>query len=51
VDLEPMPAIGEGVDRSQIRERLALTAAERIRDLAKAAAAISRIEGRARRQP
>jgi transcriptional regulator with XRE-family HTH domain len=50
VDLEPMPAIGDGVDRSQIRERLALTPAERIRDLTTAAAAVVRLHGRARRQ-
>jgi transcriptional regulator with XRE-family HTH domain len=47
VDLEPMPAIGRGVDRSQILERLKMTPAERIRALTQAAAAMSRIQGRA----
>lgn len=42
-DLETMPALGVGVDLSQIRERLQLSALERLRDLAAAAAAIDRI--------
>jgi transcriptional regulator with XRE-family HTH domain len=48
IDLEAMPLLGRGVDRSQIRERLRLTPAKRIADLAAAAAAVRRIHGRAR---
>jgi transcriptional regulator with XRE-family HTH domain len=48
-DLEPMPLLGAGIDRSQIRARLGLTPAERLRDLTSAAAAMRKIQGRARR--
>ena len=48
-DLEPLRRPGEGVDRSQIRERLARTPLERLQDLAAAAAAMEHIRGRARK--
>lgn len=48
-DLEALPSPGSGVDRSQIRERLARSPRERLEDLAAAAAAVERIRGRARR--
>lgn len=48
-DLEAMPLLGEGVDRSQIRERLRLTPAERLAELTQAAAAMRKFHGRARR--
>lgn len=48
-DLEVVPVLGEGIDRSQIRERLSRTPRERLEDLVRAAAAIARIHGRARR--
>ncbi|MGZ5214350.1 MAG: helix-turn-helix transcriptional regulator [Actinomycetota bacterium] len=47
-DLELITRLGEGVDRAQIHERLALTPRQRLEDLAKAAAAIRRLQGRAR---
>src|SRR5436309_15783815 len=47
-DLESAPRLGEGIDRSQIRERLELSPGERIRDLATAASAIRRLTGIAR---
>lgn len=43
-DLELAVRLGEGVDRSQIRERLALSPRQRLEDLAKAAAAIGRLQ-------
>jgi transcriptional regulator with XRE-family HTH domain len=46
-DIEVRPRLGLGVDRTQIRERLKLTPAERIAELTAAAAAIQRIEDRA----
>lgn len=48
-DLEPLRRPGEGVDRSQIRERLARTPLERLEDLSAAAAAMEQIRGRARK--
>jgi transcriptional regulator with XRE-family HTH domain len=48
-ELELGPRLGEGVDRGQIRERLALTPRQRLEDLAKAAAAIRPLQGRARK--
>jgi hypothetical protein len=47
-DLELQPRLGEGVDRGQIRERLALTPRQRLDDLTKAAASIRRLRDRAR---
>jgi len=46
-DLERVRALGEGVDRGQIRERLRLAPHQRLRDLAIAADAIRRIRERA----
>jgi transcriptional regulator with XRE-family HTH domain len=48
-ELELGPRLGEGVDRGQIRERLVLTPRQRLEDLAKAAAAIRRLRGCARK--
>jgi transcriptional regulator with XRE-family HTH domain len=48
MDLATEPRLGEGVDRTQIRERLARTPRQRLEDLASAAAAIGRIRGRTR---
>jgi transcriptional regulator with XRE-family HTH domain len=48
-DLELGPRLGEGVDRAQIRERLALTPRQRLEDLTAAAAAVRRLRGRARK--
>lgn len=48
LDLASVARLGEGVDRGQIRERLARTPAERLRDLTAAAEAIARIRGAAR---
>jgi transcriptional regulator with XRE-family HTH domain len=48
-DLEALPRPGAGVDRSQIRERLARSPRERLEDLAAAAAAMERIRGRAQK--
>lgn len=48
-DLEALPRLGAGVDRSQIRERLARSPRERLEDLTFAAAAMERIRGRARK--
>ncbi len=47
-ELELATRLGDGVDRGQIRERLARTPRERLEDLAAAAEAIRRIHGRAR---
>jgi predicted transcriptional regulator len=47
-DLEALPRLGIGIDRSQIRERLALSARERLDQLADAWAAVGSIRGRAR---
>ena len=47
--LELGPRLGVGVDRGQIRERLALTPRQRLEDLTNAAAAIRRLRGRARK--
>ena len=49
-DLELAARLGEGVDRAQIRERLALTPRQRLEDLTKAAAAARRLRGRARKR-
>lgn len=48
-DLELARLLGEGVDRGQIRERLARTPLQRIEDLTAAAAAMRRLHGRARK--
>jgi hypothetical protein len=48
-DLELGKRLGNGVDRAQIRERLALTPRQRLEDLTAAAAAMGRIHGRARK--
>jgi transcriptional regulator with XRE-family HTH domain len=48
-ELELGPRLGAGVERGQIRERLALTPRQRLEDLATAAAAIRRLQGRARK--
>lgn len=48
-DLELQRRLGEGVDRGQIRERLALTPRRRLDDLAKAAASIRRLRDRGRK--
>lgn len=50
-DLELGVRLGEGVDRAQIRERLALTPRQRLDDLAKAAAAIGRLRRARKRKP
>jgi transcriptional regulator with XRE-family HTH domain len=50
MDLEVDRRLGEGVDRTQIRERLERDPRERLEDLTAAAAAIRRIRGRARRR-
>lgn len=47
-DLELSVRLGEGVDRAQIRERLALTPRQRLEELTRAAAALRRLHGRAR---
>lgn len=47
-DLELRARLGEGVDRTQIRERLARTPRQRMEDLTAAAAAIRRLHGLAR---
>lgn len=49
-ELQLVAALGMGVDRSQIRERLARTPAERLRDVVLAAAAVGRIRGAARKR-
>ena len=49
-DLELSTRLGEGVDRAQIRERLALTPRQRLEDLTTAAAAVRRLQGRARKR-
>jgi transcriptional regulator with XRE-family HTH domain len=49
-DLELGVRLGEGVDRAQIRERLALTPRQRIEELTSAAAAVRRLHGRARKR-
>jgi transcriptional regulator with XRE-family HTH domain len=48
-ELEVVPRLGHGVDRSQMRERLRLTPRERLEQLAAASNAMSRIRGAARR--
>lgn len=48
-ELEAGPILGQGVDRSQIRERLVLTPAQRIAEMVRSAAAIRRLAGSARR--
>jgi transcriptional regulator with XRE-family HTH domain len=51
-DLELTARLGEGVDRAQIRERLALTPRQRLAELTKAAAAIRGVrEGAQADQP
>src|SRR5918996_5376772 len=45
-ELEAEPRLGLGVDRSQIRERLALSPRERIENTAAAAEAVAKIRGR-----
>jgi hypothetical protein len=50
-DVELGRRLGDGVDRAQIRERLALTPRQRIEDLSTAAVAMRRLQGRARKQP
>jgi predicted transcriptional regulator len=47
-DLEAIPRLGIGVDRSQIRERLALTPRERVEEVTRSWRAVERIRGRAR---
>jgi transcriptional regulator with XRE-family HTH domain len=49
-DLELGRRLGEGVDRGQIRERLALTPLQRLEDLTAAAAAVRRLHGRTRKR-
>jgi len=49
-DLELGARLGEGVDRAQIRERLALTPRQRLEELTIAAAAVGRLQGRARKR-
>jgi transcriptional regulator with XRE-family HTH domain len=49
-DLEVAPLLGVGVDRAQIRERLARTPAGRLADLTAAAEALRGLTGRARRR-
>jgi transcriptional regulator with XRE-family HTH domain len=46
-ELELGPRLGVGIDRGQIRERLALSPRQRLEDLTKAAAAIARLHRRA----
>jgi transcriptional regulator with XRE-family HTH domain len=48
-ELEAEPRLGLGVDRTQIRDRLAMSPRERIEGTAAAAEAVARIRGRARR--
>ena len=48
-DLELGVRLGEGVDRAQIRERLALTPRQRIEELTIATAAVRQLHGRARK--
>ena len=48
-DIELSTRLGEGIDRAQIRERLALTPRRRLEELTIAAAAVRRLHGRARR--
>ncbi|HEX9823163.1 MAG TPA: helix-turn-helix transcriptional regulator [Actinomycetota bacterium] len=48
-DLEALPLLGEGVDRTLISEQLALSPRERLERLAIAAEFMDRIRGRARR--
>ena len=50
-DLELGARLGEGVDRAQIRERLALTPRQRLQELTVAAAAMRQLHGRARKRP
>jgi len=47
-EFELHPVLGQGVDRSQIRERLALSPTLRIEEAVRASRAISRIRGRSR---
>lgn len=47
-DLELGMRLGEGVDRGQIRERMARSPRRRLEDLTRAAATIRRLRGRAR---
>ena len=47
-DLEVLPLLGIGIDRSQIRERLALSPRERIDESTRAWRATAPIRGRAR---
>src|SRR5260221_12680662 len=49
LQLEVEPTLGKGVDRTQIRERLRLSPRRRIEDAVRAAAAVSRIRGPAKR--
>jgi predicted transcriptional regulator len=48
-ELEAEPLLGLGVDRTQIRERLAMSPRERIENTAAASEAVARIRNRARR--
>jgi transcriptional regulator with XRE-family HTH domain len=47
-EMELGPRLGVGVDRAQIRERLALTPRQRLEELTIAAAAVRTLHGRAR---
>lgn len=47
-DLEVLPSLGEGIDRTQIQERLRLTPRQRLEDAAFAAEQMRRIRNRAR---
>jgi hypothetical protein len=47
-DLEAVPRLGIGIDRSQIRERLTLSPRERVAEVGRAWRATERIRGRAR---
>lgn len=49
-DIEASPLLGQGVDRSHIRRNLELTPAERLARVAAGAAALSALQGIARRQ-
>jgi transcriptional regulator with XRE-family HTH domain len=49
-DLELGVRLGEGVDRAQIRERLALTPRQRLEDVTTAAVGLRQLQGRARKR-
>lgn len=48
-ELESVPRLGEGIDRTQIREFLALTTRQRIESAVGAARAVRRLRARAKR--